>query len=151
MSAHGEDRPLSASELAQYAGVAPNTIRSWTQQADRPLAFIKDTGWNESYTIAQLRAFCAAHPNLTGVRRARHQLDADPGGLPDDRQPEQVRAAVLNLRIAAQAALDVAAIAARQAEQNAAAHREQIDRLALMIRSYDDLLTQFTAPATPAG
>ena len=58
---------------------------------------------------------------------------------------------MLNLRIAAQAALDVATIAARQAEQNAAAHREQVDRLALMIRSYDDLLTRFTAPATPGG
>lgn len=151
MSANGEDEPLSASELASYVGVSPNTIRSWAQLLDRPLACTQHLNGHPTYTVAQLRAFCAAHPNLIGVRRARLQLTAEHESPPHEQRHEQVRSAVLNLRIAAQAALDVATIAAQQAEQNAASHRQQIDRLALMIRSYDDLLTQFTAPATPGG
>jgi len=144
-----EDTPLSAAELAQIAGVATNTIRNWTKLPDQPLRGTRNTGRYPTYTIAQLRAFCAAHDDRSAARKVVRNLAARAASrATEGQQPEQVRAVVLNLRVAALAALDAALSAARQAEQTAVAHREQIEALAVTIRSYDDLLTQLTAPTT---
>lgn len=140
--------PLSAPELAKVAGVSPNTVRKWAAIEHHPLQESGNAGRYPTYTVTQLRAFCAAHPDLYATGRVVQRLDSAVNRGVEDQQPQQTRTALLNLRVAAQAALDAATSAVQQAEQNAVAHREQIDALALMIRSYDDLLTQLTAPST---
>jgi len=90
-----------------------------------------------------------AHDDRSAARKVVRNLAARATSrATEGQQPEQVRAVILNLRVAALATLDAALSAARQAEQTAVAHREQIEALAVTIRSYDDLLTQLTAPTT---
>lgn len=143
-----DDRPMSLRELAAVSGVSPTSLRNWTRRRPRPL---KGTpaGSTTVYTCAQLRAFCAAHPDLPAARQYLDQAPAaDPQAPCAVANPAHVAAALRNLRAASSSTLDAALSAARLAEAAAVSHREQIESLAATITAYDDLITQLTGPVT---
>lgn len=149
------DIPMSVPQLARAAGVSVSVVRTWAKWRDRPLRGTTTASGSVMYTWAQLRTFCETHPELPAARRVLSGLAgaSSPGPPPLGRRaatdPEQVRAALGNLRAAADYTINAVLSAARHAEQTAIAHREQLESLAATIRSFDDLLTQLAPPTTP--
>lgn len=143
-----DDHPMSLRALATASGVSLTSLRNWTKRHPRPLKGTR-AGSTTVYTCAQLRAFCAAHPDLPAARNYLFQAPAvgpkPPGADPD---PAHVAAALRNLRAASSSTLDAALSAVRLAEAAAVSHREQIESLAATITAYDDLITQMTGPVT---
>lgn len=148
---------MSLPQLARACGMSPSALRNWTKKADRPLCGSPThPAGPVLYTWAHLRAFCAEHPELPGVRSVTARIAGTPpagvrgprlaGGAGD---PEQVRVILGDLRAAAEYTITAVLSAARSAEQTATAHREQVEALVATIRSYDDLLTQLATPITP--
>lgn len=161
---------MSLPELARALGVVSvSCLRTWAK-SDPPLRGTETPSGQTLYTWAQLRAFCVLHPERPKARAvtawfaARDHGEAasgTPTANPDPAStrspqphdgaadPQQVRAILGDLRAAADYTVNAVLSAARSAEHTATAHREQIEALAAAIRSYDDLLTQLTAPVSP--
>lgn len=162
---------MSLPELARAIGVVVSLscLRNWTR-TDPALRGTPTSSGQFLYTWAQLRAFCDLHPELPKARAVAARLAArdhgepapgiptvnsGPSSTPSPQEsegaadPQQVRAILGDLRAAADYTVNAVLSAARSAEHTATAHREQIEALAAAIRSYDDLLTQLTAPVSP--
>jgi hypothetical protein len=161
-----DDALMSLPELARACGMSASGLRNWANRPGQPLRGTPTPGGQVLYTWAHLCAFCDAHPELSGARKVAARLAGAPSpgpAMPEARRsqaeapgqdggaadPQQLRAILGDLRAAADYTVNAVLSAARSAEQTATAHREQVEALAAAIRSYDDLLTQLTAPATP--
>ncbi len=146
-SSSGDDQPLSARELARRAGVSEGTIRNWAKLDRAPLEPHRrrdDRGF--TYSVAQLRRFCVAHPELRATRRAIAHLD-DTAATPLD--AASLRAAVAIVRAATVVHLDSVRATADHAHQTASAYREHLDALATALDGLDVLLARL-APSEPS-
>ena len=154
MRRSADETLLSLSELAAEVGVvSASALRNWTRMPDEPLRRSPSSGSGVLTSWAHLHAFCAAHPDLPGVRRITRRLPPQPDGLTASattHDPEQVRASIRNLRTVAASNLAAALSAARTAESVATAHREQLELLSTSLNAYDDLITQLTELTTPS-
>ena len=143
-SSSGDDQPLSARELARRAGVSEGTIRNWAKLDHGPLQPHGRHGDRRfTYTVAQLRRFCAAHPDLRATRRAIAHLD-DTEATPLD--SATLRAAIAVVRAATVAHLDSVRATADHAHQAASTYREHLDALATALAGLDALLARLTPP-----
>lgn len=147
-----DDKPLSLRALSRATGVPATTLAQWAKAGLE----LDDQGM---CTRSELRRFC--HSPQARRRPAAvavgERLDADrpspnpSAGLPHDPQadPEQVRAIARDVRTAALANMEALVRAARQAEDVARGHREQLEAVMLAFRALDSALVEVTAATTP--
>jgi hypothetical protein len=150
-----DDEPLTAAELGRRAGVTQTTIKNWATKHSPPLATVPSPDHSRRFTQRDLLTFCETHPGLPAVRKVRQALrqayklpQRGPGDSETASDIEALKSLARNLRTAALQHLQAALTAARQAEETARSHREQLEQLAVSIASYDDALTLLTAPST---
>jgi uncharacterized membrane protein YccC len=143
---------FSAAELARMVGVSDSTISNWTKLDRRPLQKVVTSDGYVRFTWSHLEEFCRAHPGLRGVAKMRqHPSRSEP---PPDQvdgsslQIEELKSSLRDMRNAADASLQAAIEASRQAEEAARSHRRQLEHLATMVKAYDSAFAQITAPKT---
>lgn len=118
----GDEQLFPRRELARRAGVSEGTLRNWETGQDPPLRTRRGTGRTVTSTLADLRAFCAAHPELPAAGRAAAHLNSPTASLD-----------IASLRSVLEAVL--AAVRA-----TTAAHRELADNSAVMCRDHSAAL-----------
>lgn len=148
---------MTARALAREAGVSATTLQNWASLSADPLpTTTTPDGWVR-FTWAQLIPFCEANiGRLPAAAKVLERVDGSqmqPGSsaepLDDPLDDEQWRAVARNMKAAAHANLQSALVAARQAEESARAHREQLEAIETALAAYDDALTQLLSPLTP--
>jgi hypothetical protein len=124
-------------------------------RGDRPLCTVATASGVEMYSWRLLLNFCNEHPELRGVEtalaksRKLFQEDEQPSSSADE---STLRAALRDLRMAADRSADAVLRSAQLAEATASAHAEIIAALRDTIRAYDSAMTSITAPeGLPGG
>ena len=143
-----DETPRLFADMSRRAGVSRATLTNWTKR--EPPLQTTVSGEHRTVSCRQLTAFCQAHPELSGVRKVLAGLgDATAAATTGDRHELDVaRSLARAARTAAAANLEALIEAARQAEQNARSHREQLERLREGLVAYEDAVGQFTVPTT---
>lgn len=144
----GEDALLSLRELARRTGVSEGTLRRWAKEVDPPLRVRRSSGRVVGVTVADLRAFCAAHPTLRAAGAALARLDHPAA---DDLAAETLRtvlgAVVAAVRTTTAAQLDLAQTSAGQAQNAAVTCRDHAAALASALGGLDDALIRIAPPS----
>lgn len=147
-----DSKPLSLRALSRETGIPATTLSQWTRAG----LTLDDAGMCSK---AELLRFCmsdAARRRRVAVTYAERVAAAtamsapstwpNAEGLVGD---EHLRAIARDVRTAAVANVEALLVAARQAEDVARGHREQIEALVLSFRALDSALVEVTTTTTP--
>lgn len=107
-SSRGDDQPMPRRELARLAGISEGTLRNWETGHSPALRIRRGAGRSVTSTAADLRAFCAAHPELPAVKKATTQLDSPTAALDLDTLRTVLLAMIAALRATTAAHVELA-------------------------------------------
>lgn len=147
-----DDKPLSLRALSRETGVPATTLAQWAKSGleldHQGMCSRSDLARFCRSPQARRRPAAVACGERLDAERAPSTALGDPRhDRPDD--PEQVRAIARDVRTAAVANMEALVSAARQAEDVAHGHREQLEAVLLSFRALDSALVEVTAPTTP--
>ncbi|MGI5126259.1 transposase [Pseudonocardia sp. CA-107938] len=135
----GDDELVSLRELARRTGVSEGTLRNWEKQHEPRLRINRRAPRSATSTIADLRAFCAAHPDLPGARKALVRLDSPAALMDVETLRWTLEAVIVAVRATMAAHIELA-------DNTTTAHRAHATALTGALRGLDDALARI-APA----
>lgn len=138
----GDDLQLPLRELARRSGISEGTLRNWATRQDPRLHSHRHAPRLVTSTVADLRAFCAVHPELPAAKRALVRLDSPTAALDVEALRRVLEAVIVAVRATTAAHIELADNTTTTCRAHAAA-------LTGALHGLDDALTRITPSPEP--
>jgi len=135
---------VSRRELSRRAAISEGTLRNWETEHDPALRTRRGPGRSVSSTVADVRAFCAAHPDLPAARRAVAHLDSPNTALDIESLRTILEAVLTAVRVSTAAHVELA-------NHTTILGRDHSATLSRALHGLDDALTQITSARPGSG